>query len=120
MARLDGVAYDPDEDEPLTDQAWPHLSIVYDLHLRFIVSGEVDSKILKKHIDQSYVCQLLGYFTVEDTREREFLKTILHRIYGKFMPLRSFIRKSIHNIFYGLCYENARHNGVAELLEILG
>ena len=55
----------------------------------------------------------------EDPRERDYLKTILHRIYGKFMPYRAFIRKSI-NIFYRFIYETERHNGIAELLEILG
>ena len=52
--------------------------------------------------------------------QRDYLKTILHRIYGKFMPYRAFIRKSINSIFYRFIYETERHNGIAELLEILG
>ena len=44
--------------------------------------------------------QLLDLFDSEDPRERDFLKTILHRIYGKFLGLRAFIRKHINNIFY--------------------
>jgi len=63
---------------------------------------------------------LLQIFQSEDPREREYLKTILHRIYGKFMSLRSFIRKSINHEFYAVIYENERHNGIGELLEILG
>ena len=59
-------------------------------------------------------------FDSEDPRERDFLKTILHRIYGKFLGLRAFIRKQINNIFYRFIYETEHHNGVAELLEILG
>ena len=42
------------------------------------------------------------------------------RIYGKFLGLRAYIRKQINNIFYRFVYETERHNGVAELLEILG
>ncbi|CBY37991.1 unnamed protein product, partial [Oikopleura dioica] len=53
-------------------------------------------------------------------RERDLLKTTLHRIYGKFLNLRAFIRKHINHIFYRFCYETEHHNGVAELLEILG
>jgi len=34
--------------------------------------------------------------------------------------LGAFIRKQINNIFYRFVYETERHNGVAELLEILG
>lgn len=45
------------------------------------------------------LCQLLELFDSEDPRERDFLKTILHRIYGKFLGLRGFIRKQINNIF---------------------
>lgn len=59
-------------------------------------------------------------FDSEDPRERDFLKTILHRIYGKFLNLRAYIRKQINNIFYTFIYETERHNGIAELLEVLG
>lgn len=119
--------------------------------------------------------RFLELFDSEDPRERDYLKTILHRIYGKFMPHRAFIRKAISNVFYRwaqnfvsanadiwallncdraqilhnqvflfklsrrndhtkyftmhltwiasydrFIYETERHNGVAELLEILG
>ena len=46
--------------------------------------------------------QLLSLFDSEDPRERDFLKTTLHRIYGKFLGLRAHIRKHINNIFYKL------------------
>lgn len=59
-------------------------------------------------------------FDSEDPRERDFLKTTLHRIYGKFLNLRAFIRRSINNVFFQFVYETERHNGIAELLEILG
>ena len=82
----------------------------------------------------------MDLFDSEDPRERDLLKTTLHRIYGKFLGLRAFIRKQvrrrsiptsfscfiililiqINNIFYRFVYETERHNGVAELLEILG
>ena len=44
--------------------------------------------------------QLLSLFDSEDPRERDMLKTTLHRIYGKFLGLRAHIRKQISNIFY--------------------
>lgn len=44
--------------------------------------------------------QLLDLFDSEDPRERDFLKTILHRIYGKFLGLRAYIRRQINHIFY--------------------
>jgi len=63
---------------------------------------------------------LLDLFDSEDPRERDCLKTILHRAYGKFMVHRPFIRKSINNIFYRFVSESERHNGIAELLEVYG
>ncbi|XP_041021043.1 serine/threonine protein phosphatase 2A 57 kDa regulatory subunit B' kappa isoform [Juglans microcarpa x Juglans regia] len=109
-----------DDEEPMFDPAWPHLHLVYDLLLRFITSSCLDSKVAKKYIDHSFISRLLELFDSEDPRERECLKTILHRVYGKFMVHRPFIRKAINNIFYMFVSETERHNGIADLLEIFG
>ncbi|XP_057484812.1 serine/threonine protein phosphatase 2A 57 kDa regulatory subunit B' theta isoform-like isoform X1 [Actinidia eriantha] len=113
-------AFDVEEEEPMMDPAWPHLQIVYEFLLRFVASPEMDAKLAKRYIDHSCVLKLLDLFDSEDPREREYLKTVLHRIYGKFMVHRPFIRKAINNIFYLFIFEMEKHNGVAELLEILG
>ncbi|KAL9317102.1 hypothetical protein ACSQ67_013619 [Phaseolus vulgaris] len=63
--------------------------------------------------------KLIDLFDSEDMREREYLKTILHRIYGKYMVHRPFIRNAINNVFYRFIFETQRHNGIFELLEIL-
>lgn len=116
----DSESYDPEEEEPTLEPAWPHLQIVYEFLLRYIVSNETEAKQAKKYISTTFVLKLLELFDSEDPRERDYLKTILHRIYGKFMVHRPFIRKAIFNIFSLFIYETERHNGVAELLEILG
>ncbi|XP_039021889.1 serine/threonine protein phosphatase 2A 57 kDa regulatory subunit B' beta isoform-like [Hibiscus syriacus] len=113
-------ATDPEEDEGYLEPSWLHLPIVYELLLRYLVSSDTDTKAAKRYIDHSFVLKLLDLFDSEDHREREFLKTILHRIYGKFMVHRPFIRKAINNIFYRFIYETERHSGIGELLEILG
>ncbi|KAF7818671.1 serine/threonine protein phosphatase 2A 57 kDa regulatory subunit B' beta isoform-like [Senna tora] len=113
-------ATDPEEEEPCLEPSWPHLQLVYELLLRYVVSSDTDTKVAKRYIDHSFVLKLLDLFDSEDPREREYLKTILHRIYGKFMVHRPFIRKAINNIFYRFIYETERHSGIAELLEILG
>lgn len=76
--------------------------------------------ILLKSFQQIKPSVFLSPPCSEDPRERDYLKTILHRIYGKFMVHRPFVRKAINNVFYKFIYETERHNGVAELLEILG
>ncbi|KAJ3473882.1 hypothetical protein NLI96_g12775 [Meripilus lineatus] len=115
-----GDAYDPEEDEPVLELAWPHLKIVYEFFLRFVESPKFDTALAKRYIDQTFVLNLLELFDSEDPRERDFLKTTLHRIYGKFLNLRAPIRRSINNVFFRFIYETERHNGIAELLEILG
>ncbi|KAI9484069.1 MAG: phosphatase 2A regulatory B subunit-domain-containing protein [Benjaminiella poitrasii] len=112
--------YDPEEDEPTLEAAWPHLQLVYEFFLRFVESPDFNVHEAKKYIDQKFILQLLELFDSEDPRERDFLKTTLHRLYGKFLNLRAFIRKSINNIFFQFIYETESFNGIAELLEILG
>ncbi|XP_020223873.1 serine/threonine protein phosphatase 2A 57 kDa regulatory subunit B' kappa isoform [Cajanus cajan] len=109
-----------DDDEPMFDPAWPHLQLVFELLLKFISSPRLDARVAKKYIDHSFIARLLELFDSEDPRERDCLKTILHRIYGKFMVHRPYIRKSINNIFYRFVFETEKHNGIGELLEIFG
>ncbi|KAG7691402.1 hypothetical protein KL930_005298 [Ogataea haglerorum] len=115
-----GEIYDPDEDEPVYELAWPHMQMVYEFFLRFVESPDFNNSVAKPYIDHKFVLTLLELFDSEDNRERDCLKTTLHRIYGKFLSLRSFIRKSISNIFLNFVYETGRFNGISELLEILG
>lgn len=58
-------------------------------------------------------------FDSEDPRERDYLKTILHRMYGKFMALRPYIKQRIMNLLMRIVHDNDTHNGLTELLEIL-
>ncbi|GMN49142.1 hypothetical protein TIFTF001_018306 [Ficus carica] len=112
--------FDLEEEEPSMDPAWSHLQVVYEFLLRFVASPDTDAKLAKRYVDHSFILKLLDLFDSEDPREREYLKTILHRIYGKFMVHRPFVRKAINNIFYRFIFETEKHNGIAELLEILG
>jgi len=116
----DNSEFDPEEDEPTLEVSWPHLQLVYEFFLRFLESPDFQATIGKKYIDQRFVLNLLDLFDSEDPRERDFLKTILHRIYGKFLGLRAFIRKQINNMFLSFVFETDSFNGVGELLEILG
>lgn len=115
-----GAEYDPDEDEPTLEVAWPHLQLVYEFFLRLLETPDFQPAVAKRFIDSAFVYKLLELMDSEDPRERDFLKTTLHRIYGKFLNLRAFIRKQMNHIFYSFIYETERHNGIAELLEILG
>ena len=67
-------------------QVAPAMQIAYEFLLRYVVSNDTDAKTAKRHIDHKFIVQLLELFDSEDPRERDYLKTILHRIYGR--PLR--------------------------------
>jgi serine/threonine-protein phosphatase 2A regulatory subunit B' len=67
--------FDPEEDEPVLEPAWPHLQVAYEFFLRFIVSSEVNAKAAKKYVDQKFCLQLVELFDSEDPRERDYLST---------------------------------------------
>lgn len=112
--------FNPEEDEPFLDPEYEHIALVYEIFIYFIESPSFHPNQMKKHIDQVFIVQLMDLFESYDSRERETLKTVLHRIYGKFLGLRGFIRKTLNHILLSFVYEDESFNGVAELLEILG
>ena len=46
---------DPEAEEPCLERSWPHLQIVYEFLLRFVVSNDADPKIAKRFIDQNFM-----------------------------------------------------------------
>lgn len=70
-------------------------------------------------MSNGFVNCFIELFDSEDPRERDYLKTILHRMYGKFMPLRQHIKYRIMSLLMRIVHDNETHNGLTELLEIL-
>ncbi|RHY71223.1 hypothetical protein DYB34_013500 [Aphanomyces astaci] len=68
--RIEGV----EEDEPVLEEAWPHLQLIYELLYRFVLSKEVDTKSAKEYFSKRFMLQLLNLFDSEDPRERDYLK----------------------------------------------
>lgn len=50
--------FDPEEDDPTLEAAWPHLQLVYEVFLRFLESQDFQATIGKKVIDQKFVLQV--------------------------------------------------------------
>ena len=112
---------DPDEDEPHLEESWPHLQLVYELLLKFILTVHLRNEVIVKHISNNFINSFLELFDSEDPRERDYLKTILHRIYGKFLAMRPVIKREIMNVLLKVVYQYniETHKGLTELLEIL-
>jgi len=113
--------YDPEDDEPVLDDAWPHLRLVYKLLLAYLESPALKPALAARALSHAWVRQLLGLFASGDPRERTYLKTALHRLYGRFVDLRLYVRQRLALLFADFAHDgDRRHPGIAELLEVLG
>ena len=56
-----GEAFDPEEDEPVLEIAWPHIQVVYEFFLRFIESQDFNTNIAKAYIDHHFVLSASTY-----------------------------------------------------------
>lgn len=54
----DNPQYDPEEDEPTLEAAWPHIQLAYEFFLRFLESPDFQPSIAKKIIDQKFVMEV--------------------------------------------------------------
>lgn len=53
-----GDTFDPEEDEPVLEVAWPHIQVVYEFFLRFIESQDFNTNVAKAYIDHHFVLQV--------------------------------------------------------------
>ena len=111
-----GVEFDPEEDEPVPMAGWPVLSCLYGLTLR---SLELFAAECKPLVTMELVLQLMVLLDSEDPREREAIKTIVHKAYGQYLQLRAPMRKAMQAVLLETVHCNAPHK-LAELLEIFG
>ncbi|PKA61110.1 Serine/threonine protein phosphatase 2A 59 kDa regulatory subunit B' gamma isoform [Apostasia shenzhenica] len=114
-----GVDVEEEEEEPKLEPSWPHLQIVYEFLLRFVTSINTEVSFALQYID-SFILHLLDLFNSEDPRERQSLRAVAYQVYWKFVVRRGFMRKAIKNLLYEFMYETQKHNGIAEILELLG
>eukprot|EP01029_Cantina_marsupialis_P028638 TRINITY_DN777804_c0_g1_i1.p1 TRINITY_DN777804_c0_g1~~TRINITY_DN777804_c0_g1_i1.p1 ORF type:complete len:472 (+),score=123.32 TRINITY_DN777804_c0_g1_i1:132-1547(+) len=111
--------WDPEDEEEFKEPAWPHLEMVYEIMSRFVLSEEINYKVARRYLNQTFCLRLLELLDSEDVRERDWVKTIVHRIYHKFISHRGFIRRVMANIVYRFVYETEHFNGIAEILMIV-
>lgn len=76
-----GTEFDPEEDEPNLEAAWPHLSLVYEFFLRFIEAPDFQPQAAKKYIDRQFVSQVSLSSRLYDTHlARIMYPTTTHRL----------------------------------------
>ena len=107
------------EQEEEVDPSWPYLQGIYEFFVQLILNEACDAKAIKMYITPQFIHKFLELFDSEEPNEREYLKTILHKIYAKVVPRRKMIRKAFSDTFYDLIHEKHKFNGTAEILDIL-
>lgn len=65
-----GDAFDPEEDEPVLEVAWPHIQVVYEFFLRFIESQDFNTNIAKQYIDHGFVLSVCIQFLIYSMMRR--------------------------------------------------
>lgn len=72
-----------------------------------------------KFVTKKFILSLLSLFDSTEPREREYVKNLYHRLYGKLMVKRKTFRKTIGFILSTLVHENYLFHGMPELLDLL-
>lgn len=113
--------FEEDESDSYEDPSWDHLSIVYKIFLKILEQPQFEPNSLRTIIHRRFISRFFNLFESSDPREREYLKTVLHRIYGNFLVLRSFIRDRISNFCLSFIEDDQRRSvGISEVLEVMG
>lgn len=105
--------------DPILDDAWPHLELVYNVFLSFLESVDFKASSIEHIINQNFILKMLRPFDSPDPRERGFVKWVIFHIYCKFPKLRNFIEQQICNTIYDFIYVSEDYNGLSELLWVM-
>jgi serine/threonine-protein phosphatase 2A regulatory subunit B' len=95
-----------DEDENILELIWQNIQPVYQLFLNIVVHKNLDTNQAKRQITLDFIGKFAELFDRDDAREREYVKTLLHRMYGRFLSFRSSIRRLMAHKFFEVVYEN--------------
>eukprot|EP01084_Bolivina_argentea_P003667 6896_1 len=94
------------EEPSFTDGSWVHLQLIYELFLRIMISSpKINIKLLQKCINKKFIENVINLFASENQQERDYLKSILHRMYARFMRMRRAIRQLMANYVLHALYE---------------
>ena len=114
---LGGISSEDDLSEKFLEPSWPYWKVIYEIFVKYI--NRMKGAIVKDLVDTKLCEHLIERFNSTDHRERDMMKTLLLRIYNKFLEHRPVIRKLMNNQFYRFIYETDKHNGITEMLEVL-
>ena len=98
------------------DSAWPHLSLIYILFLKFL-EANIDARILQFQLTPRFITQLFAVLDFPDERERAQAKAVISAIFNKVPPQRPLLRIITTNLLSGVP-EGVSVNATSHLLEL--
>ena len=102
-----------------SEDAWPHLEIVYSIFLEYLKSPAFDEKYIIKKITPKFINDFIGLFHALDKRERSMLQLTLYSMYSRLIHKRREFRVAIKSILNEIHFEGKYIAGMPELLNIL-
>jgi len=118
-----------DDEMDFREAAWDHLVLVYEIAFHVVTNQHFDKKLMQQHLRGAFLSQLVALFKSLDDREPQYVKIILHAIYGRFMNLRRDTRALLSNHCFEYIYclapelvdsnSSLQWQGVPEILAIL-
>eukprot|EP01084_Bolivina_argentea_P083070 150415_1 len=95
----------PNDDEmDFREPSWDHLVLIYEIAFHVVTNTEIDKKIMQRQLRGKFLQNLVNLFKSLDDREPQYVKIILHAIYGRFMALRKDIRCYLAQFCYEYIY----------------
>eukprot|EP01084_Bolivina_argentea_P296030 509788_1 len=89
-----------DDEMDFREPSWDHLVLIYEIAFHVVTNTEIDKKIMQKYLRGKFLQNLVHLFKSLDDREPQYVKIILHAIYGRFMALRKDIRSYLGEYCY--------------------
>jgi len=101
------IRTDPNDDEmDFREPSWDHLVLIYEIAFHVVTNTEIDKKIMQKQLKGAFLQKLVHLFASLDDREPQYVKIILHAIYGRFMALRKDIRLYLSQYCFSYIYDS--------------
>ncbi|KAK4537325.1 hypothetical protein CDCA_CDCA12G3350 [Cyanidium caldarium] len=101
----------------LFDWAWPHLELVYSLFIELLLcrvgrapdASRLGDALAARHFTPRFLRSLLALFASDDARERDALRTVVHRLYARYSALRKSTREAMVDtvLMRPLCEDDA-------------
>ena len=80
--------------------------LIYEIAFHVVTNTEIDKKIMQKQLKGAFLKKLVHLFSSLDDREPQYVKIILHAIYGRFMALRKDIRLYLSQYCFSYIYDS--------------